>query len=870
MHFRVLGPLRAYVGEDEVVLSAGRERTLLAMLLLHLGETVPVARLVDAIWGDRPPQDARNQVQVCVSRLRRRLSRAGMPSDVIVTDPAGYRAEVERDHVDLWEFRRLTAEARSAAANEKLAEARDLYRGGLALWRGPAISGIDSELVADIATTLEEQHVQAVEECAEIEIALGATGELVAELADLARTYPYRERVHGALMLALYRTGRYADALAAYRRLREVLHDELGVEPGAEVQRLHSSILNRDPELDPPRDPPGDLPLRPVPVPRQLPAEATRFVGREQEVVGIRRTLATAVRDTRRSPAVMVLYGPGGVGKSALAVRVAHDLAGEFPDGHLYVDLYGSTPGILRQPTGEVLGRFLYSLGVPQGEIPPGEAEAAALLRTVTTGRRVLMVLDNAADREQIASLMPSSPTCAVLVTSRQPLPTLDADDRLRVDRLPEPDALALLTRLTGGREMDAAAAQSIVASCDGLPLAVRIAAGRLASRPDLPAHEYAAALADRSRRLDELQLDDLAVRACIRTGYDALVSGGGPGEQLAARVFRALGLLQVPDVAPDVVAAMLAEPRSDAPRAALDRLVDAQLLEPVRSGRYRLHDLVRLVAAERAVAEEEATERDAAFGRAVAFYTGSLRNAMGKIRPARVMPFGEPSLADDVSSLSFGTLAEARTWADDELPSLGSVLASTAPRTDQSGRLALWLGELLWMSLDARCEWQAASRVSRLVLEAATRGSDQELLACGHLLEGRSEACLARYESALEHLEQAEKVLRQLGNLPGVAIALNGRGLTHVLHGAYSMAHALYVNALDLAHRLDLPDLTASVLSNMSVCHLALGQLDQALAAAERSASWIRKTGAVATIGVMNLAGVHTTARDRYVDVSR
>lgn len=212
MRFLILGPLRVFVGQDEIILSAARERTLLAVLLLHLGEAVPVAHLIDAVWGDRPPRDARNQLQVCVSRLRGRLARAGARSDVVVTDPAGYRAAVERDSVDMWEFRRLTAEARSAAADDKLNDARDRYRAGLALWRGPALSGIDSALVSRAGATLDEQCVQAMEECAEIEIMLGATGELAAELAELARNHPYRERVHLIELLQSDHPGTATDA----------------------------------------------------------------------------------------------------------------------------------------------------------------------------------------------------------------------------------------------------------------------------------------------------------------------------------------------------------------------------------------------------------------------------------------------------------------------------------------------------------------------------------------------------------------------------------------------------------------------------------------------------------------------------------
>lgn len=711
---------------------------MLAMLLLHAGRTVPVERLAEAVWCGERPSTYRNQLQASVSRLRRQLSQ---PDQVIATDPAGYRFRVDPQQVDAYRFRSLVTEARAAAADRREPDAQDCYRAAAGLWRGPAPVDVDSDLVREMGATLEVEREQALEECLETELALGGAGELVSELTELVRRYPYRERLHAVLMRALYRAGRTADALAAYRHARQLFHDELGTEPGNELQQLHQAILNQDPELyaEVPALPAAPLGLR------DLPVEASCFVGREQEIARIRGTLAPADRQALRRPPVVVLYGPGGTGKSALAVRVAHELVGEFPDGQLYVDLCGSTPGMRPLPAVEVLGRFLRRLGVHPSEIPPSEAEAAARFRSLTASRRLLLVLDNASDKEQVAPLVPGTPSCAVLVTSRYPLPTLDADDRLRIDALPDADGLALLTGLTSRLVTEPETASEIVTLCGGLPLAIRIAAGRLAARPDVPATEYAGRLADRSRRLDELQLDDLAVRASIRTSYDALLTDGDRNGELAARAFRTLGLLHVPDVAPPAVAAMLDEPDVDTARTALGRLVDAQLVEPIRGGRYRLHDLVRLVAAERAFDEDVALNRTDAIRRAIAFYTCGLWRAARQGRPSRAAPFGDPMEPEHVQLPWFEDMSSAREWIDIELACLEAALAHTASRGSE-GRLALWLGHALWESLDVRCEWLAALRVSRLTARVAELRGDRELTALALLLNGRSESCLGSH----------------------------------------------------------------------------------------------------------------------------
>jgi DNA-binding SARP family transcriptional activator len=859
MRFEVLGPLRVHADDREVAVRAGRDRVLLAMLLLHANHTVPVEQLVDALWSDEPPRSARNQIQTSVSQLRKRLAAAGIPEGVIATDPAGYRMSVDRWQVDVHRFRTLIGEARADVTAGRHIEARDRYRAALTLWHGAALAGIENEEVRRAAAAIEEEHLQAMEECVEVDLALGGAGELVGELTDLVQRHPYREGLHGALMRALYRAGRMADALAAFRRARSILRDELGIEPGAELQRLHQAILNRDPQLVV-----GTELRRPVvsaPAPRELPAEAGCFVGRDKEIGEIRAVLAPQDQSNHRRPPVVVLYGPGGVGKSALAVRAAHELTGEYPDGQLYVDLCGSTPGMRPLAAVEVLGRFLRSLGVHPSEVPSDEAAASALFRTVTADRQLLLVLDNAAAKNQVAPLLPANPGCAVLVTSRYPQPSLDVDHRLRVEILDDADGLALLTGLAEGFDRDSDAAHEILALTGGLPLAIRIAGGRLACRPDLPAAEYAARLADRSRRLDELQLDDLAVRASVRTSYDALQSSADLIERTAARTFRMLGLLHVSDVAAGVVAALLDEDGADSVQAALDRLVDVQLLESIVGPRYRLHDLVRLVAAECAAADESRQEFGAAIERVTSFYTIGTHLADARVRRPTIVPFVVPIMPSPGASTPIFTGPEqARRWMDSELPSIVSVLEQIiTSRLPTDSPFPLWLSYMVWNSLDVRCAWQQAHRLSGLIVRAAGERHDDDLSACAFLLHGRSEACLGNYELAEDNLRRAMTLFTGLENTAGAVLALNGLGVVAFWQREPEASLLYYEDALEIARQEGWPDFSALVYQNMSPTYAYLGKLDLAIAVSERSLER-RSDGNLANprAAFLNLAAAH------------
>jgi DNA-binding SARP family transcriptional activator len=569
IRFDVLGTLRVHTEAREVAIRAVRERTVLAMLLLHLGESVTVQRLVDAVWDENPPRNARNQLHGCVSRLRKQLA-AGIDSQIIVTAPDGYRIDVDVPAVDVSRFRQLRGEARIAVTKGDYRGAGDKYLSALRLWRGAVLSDVESQAVQRIATSLEEERAQALEERIEIDLALGGAGDLVAELTTLTAQFPYRERVHRALMLALYRAGRQADALAAYRHARELLREELGIEPGSGLQRLHQAILNRDPALDA-----AAVAAAPVVVPRQLPSDVAGFTGRTDALKALDELLGG--RSEPAGPVVIsAIAGTAGVGKTALAVHWGHRVAGRFPDGQLYVNLRGFDPGGAPMEPATAVRGLLDGLQVPPERVPASVDAQVSLYRSLLAERRMLVVLDNARDAEQVRPLLPGSPACLVLVTSRRRLSGLVASDGavpLPIDVLPAGEARALLAARLGEQRLAAEpdAAAGLVSACAGLPLALAIVAARAATRPGFPlsviGEEVRAAGAGLEPWAGPDAVTDL--RAVFSWSYDAL-------DPAAARLFRLLGLHPGPDLAVPAAASLLGSPVAEA-RRLLAALTDAR-----------------------------------------------------------------------------------------------------------------------------------------------------------------------------------------------------------------------------------------------------------------------------------------------------
>ncbi|MGW0802462.1 BTAD domain-containing putative transcriptional regulator [Nonomuraea sp. NPDC002799] len=632
--FGILGPLVVTVGGRPVHLGGSRAPATLAALLLAGGRIVPMERLIDQVWGDEPPASGRNQVMIAVSALRKALRAAGGDPELIETVASGYR--IRTADLDAHQVEVNLAQARHAPPARKAA----LLRETLGLWRGQVLSGISSRPLRVVAGRWEELRLSVLEDWAEAELELGRHRELVGVLGVSVAEHPLRERTRAQLMLALHRSGRQAEALEVYDHGRAVLVEELGLEPGQVLRDTHAEILcdgsgvrwiatgARSAEASSgwqanPRVRLGEASGGWQPSPRvrpaQLPPAVSAFTGRHRELSALDKLLDR--QDDSGELPLCVVYGMAGVGKTGLAVSWAHRVAGRFPDGHLFAGLRGHDRHAPPLRPEAVLARFLRALGLPQAGVPAGLDERTALFRSLLEGRRVLIVLDDAASAAQVRPLLAGSASCCVIITSRSPLGGLVAQDGagcLGLGVLSTQEAEELLSRMVGAERMpgERAVDRKVGELCGRLPLALRIAAAKVLSRSDWTMAAMAARLESEQGRLDELRHADLEVRDDLALSYRDL-------PQAAKVAFRRLGLLDVPDGFAAWTVAALAEVPPPIAEKLCEHLVDAQLARPLGQDpagcpRYGFHDLVRLFARELVHTEETADARAAAVGRAM------------------------------------------------------------------------------------------------------------------------------------------------------------------------------------------------------------------------------------------------------------
>lgn len=864
---RVLGPLEVCHEDRRVNLGGPRPRAVLAALLLDAGRVVSTGHLAEAVWGERLPTSVRAQVSIHVSALRRAFGQAGCVDDVIETAPGGYRVRVDAVWLDADEVGRRADEGRRAAACGDADEAAEAFGAALALWRGPVLAEFDSPTIAAGAARLEELRLAVAEEWADAELATNRHREIVGELRSLVSAHPLRERVRAQLMRALAGAGRPSDALQTYRDGRAVLVGELGLEPGSELRDVQRAILTGDlaaegPVSEPPGERPAPEPPMPAPtVPTELPGDTATFTGREDETERVCRELTSGAR-------AVAIAGPGGVGKSTLAIHAAHRVAELFPDGRLYVDLHGATPDAERLEPGDVLARFLRSLGVPTSRIPTGEDEICGLFRSVSYPLRLLVVLDNAADAAQVRRLLPGGPNCAVLVTSRRMLGSLDSVLHLHLGVLSESDALALLGRLVGAERLRAEhdPALDVVRLCGLLPLALAIAGARLAARPDWSFRSLADRLAVEQRRLSELTTDDLGVRASVMVSYADLDEAG------TAPLFRRLGLLDGPDVGVPVAAALTGTSDGHA-EALLDALVDAQLAESTRPGRYRLHDLLRLFAREQAAERLTPQQRADATRRAVHCYLGTALAAAHVVAPSYAWRTELAPVALAHPGVRLSSADEVSAWVEAERENL--LVAARQAATGDRPELAIALAGALDVPLEYRGRWHDQLTLGEIALDAARRTGDPGHHGLAHNDLGWAHRSLGHLPAALHHLEQALPMWRSVGHGPGEAITLHGIGVVCRSMQHYDRALASLEQASELAHRLGDSGREATCRSATGLTYQSLGRYREAIAAHEAGVRLAHETGSwrteVMALGnlaeALRLAGEPERAAARFED---
>ncbi|MFD9734004.1 BTAD domain-containing putative transcriptional regulator [Umezawaea sp. NPDC059074] len=800
VEFAVLGPLEVRLDGVPVPLPSGRSRVLLATLLLRANVVVSIDELVDRLWDGSPPTPARakSTLHMVVSRLRQALGDA----DCVRTSAEGYFASVAPGTLDLHRFRALVDEKRFADA--------------LALWRGPVLANVASDsLHRDEVAPLVDERLEVLERRIDADVEAGALTGLVAELRVLTRQHPLRERFWAQLMLVLYRSEQQAEALAAYRAVSGVLGEELGIDPGPALRDLHDRVLRSDPDLAGPR---------PTAAPRQLPSGTTHFVGRSQEL-DLLGGLLDSAEAAGGSVIVSAVNGTGGVGKTTLALHWANRMKDRFPDGQLYVNLRGFDPRREPLAAADALRGFLGAfIADPKGIPDDGDAQVS-LYRSLLSTKRVLVVLDNARDAEQVRPLLPGSPTCFTVITSRNRLEGLVVTDDaslLALDVLDDAESLALLGRRIGTAALTAEpqAVERIVALCGGLPLALAIVAARVVANPRSSLATIADELSSEQGRLDVLDTGDLAtsVRGVFSWSYKHL-------SEPTARVFRVLALHPGAHFAVPAVASAAAIP-IEAAREALLELVRTNLLLSLGSDRFQYHDLLRMYAAELSNEVEDAAERRLVQKRLFSHYLYSANAA--KIMELDWFTPHEPILDGVVVVVGVGSQAEAMEWYEAEHNTLASLL-----RLAISGRFSEYVDVLqnaLWLFMDMTSRWEQTVALSELVLEYFEEVEDPYEFAPRMKIDlAASHGRRGRFEKSIEYSRAVLDAGHERGELHLQRKALNNMAMAYTELGRHQEAVEFAEAALEVSSRDRGGMGRRLVLNTLAIIYGRLGEHDKA-----------------------------------------
>jgi DNA-binding SARP family transcriptional activator len=866
---RLLGPVDVLADDGPLEVRGLRRRAVLATLALQAGEVVSTDRLMDAVWGEDAPSTAMNTLQSHVSHLRRVLG----SKTAIVTRPPGYVLDLGPDGTDVRLAERLL---REGAQSADPAQGVRLLQSALELWRGRPLADVTGlAWLEEQVASLDVLWVRVRRALADAMLAAGQHAQLVPVLQQMVADNRLDEQLCAQLMLALYRSGRQADALAAYTELRAALDSELGIDPSQVLRDLETAILRQDLALDAPA--PAVMALA-GPVPAQLPPAVPAFAGRDAELASLDATLPAA--GGAPGPGAVVITavsGTAGVGKTALAVYWAHQVSAQFPDGQLYVNLRGYDPAAAAVSQEAAVRGFLDAFGLPAARIPDGLAAQAGLYRSMLAGRRVLVVLDNALDAEQVRPLLPGSPGCLAIVTSRSHLTGLVAAEGaypLTLDLLTAAGARDFLARRLGADRVASEfnAVSDIIAGCARLPLALAIAAARAATHPGFPLAAIAAELREATRALDPFDGGDLAtdVRAVFSWSYRTLSAD-------AARLFRLLGLPSGADVAIGAVASLAAVPLGRA-RVLLGELTDAHLLTEHRPGRYAFHDLLRAYAAELARGHDSAGDCAAAVRRFLEHYLHTSNNAATVMEPhfhSIVLDPPRPGVV--VGELA--TAKEALGWfTAEQANQLAAVqLAASYADPTRTWQLA-WAQSIFLMRAGL---WHEQARACQAGLDAARTAGDDvgqahclHRIALGRAQTGRTDDAGALFQealwlfeasgdlvnqaiihgsmawlsqlqqrnsAALDHCVRAQELFRAAGHRVGQALVLNDIGYAQALVGNYQQAISYCERALIAIRELGATYGEAAVWDSLGYTHHQLGDHRQAVRCYERAVGLYR-----------------------------
>ena len=853
MEFRVLGPIELWSAGQQYDLGPTRARCVLAILMLAPRTIVPTDVLIDRIWDTEPPPKARESLAVYITRLRASLRHAVGDSVRLVGRARGYELDVDPDVVDLHQFRRLRRQADALAGNGDADHAALLLREADRLWRGQAFAGIRGDWMARMRSSLEEERRAAILKRVECELDLGRHADLVGDLGNLLAQYPLDEAFIAHQMTALYRSGRAGEALSLFRDTRGQLIDEQGTEPGPVLTELHQRVLSHDPELASGLTGPGRQ-LSRTAQPDTLPPEMVEFVGRDEEL----RLLAQQPGD---GPRISVIEGMAGVGKTALAIHAARAAATQYPDGTFYLNFHTHDPGLPSLDAAEALHRLLRMLTAPATRIPDAIGERAALLRAQLSRRRAILILDDAAGPDQIQPLLPASGQSLILITTRRTLSGLPGAHALTLDVLSVPDAITLFRRVAGqGRTHDEDAAAMAVELCGRLPLAIQLAAGRLA-------HDYPPRLAD---LVEELAQSPVPVPGAaspqVMSAFDVSYRSLEPEHQ---QFFRRLGMSPCASISPQAAAALGGVSLAEAQQA-LAALLDHHLLARAPGGQFRFHDLIREYAALRATREDSGAERRRAVSRLLNYYLSATDQADRVLHPFRrrmPVPVSRPTPASPVLATSDG----AAGWLEAEWRNILQA-AQYAGRHEWKQKCADLI-HVLGGFLEARAYWDEAISAHTLAVQAGRDLVDAARVARASLELSEVLQQTGQHDTALPLAEEAAAIYRSLADRRGEAEALDQIGLAHQRAGRsrdslayFAEARAFYGDTADSHGVAD--TLTHSGIASWQLGRYpdAMGNLRDALLLYQAAGDRRGQAKTLNNLGRMQLNfGYHRDALDGY-----
>jgi DNA-binding SARP family transcriptional activator/tetratricopeptide (TPR) repeat protein len=843
---RLLGPVEVWAAGRKQELGPPQLRAVLAAVAVDAGRPVLPETLIDRVWGEEPPSRVRAAIHVHVTRIRRVLGRASESEDgrqapvVLARQAGGYVLETELDQVDLHRFQQLRGQARDRGCPEP--ERAALLRAALDLWHGPGLADLAGGWPTRVRESWAQERLDAVVDWAETEVRLGRHHEVIGPIRTLVADYPLTEPLTAVLMQALVAVGRSAEAVDCYAATRARLADELGVEPGPELRGLHEAVLRGGPVGGVGPGPSGPVArpvLRPGVVPAQLPADAYGFAGRRDQLARLDAILDRSAEQPTTAE-ICALSGTAGVGKTALAVHWAHRIADRFPDGQLYVNLRGCDPGGQVLDPAEALRGFLDALDVPADRTPSTLDAQAALYRSLLAGRRVLVVVDNARDADQVRPLLPGTPSALTIVTSRSPLTSLAAVEgahSLTVD-LPGPaEARELLAGRLGAERVAAepAAVDDIVTWCARLPLALAIIAARAAARPAFPLARLAAEVASARSRLDVLAGDDAATD--LRTAFAWSYRQLSPE---AARLFRLIRLHPGPDVSAAAAASLAGRPPARV-RRLLAELAAAHLVSEHLPARYSCHDLLRTYAADLLRDRHPADRRGTATARVLDHYLHTAHAAALLLDPCRT-PLTLAPVQPGVTPEDLADHAAALTWFTDE-----QAVLLTGIRNAADAGLDAYVCRLAWSVtnfLDRQGHWPDMARINRAALDAARRLCDRAEQADARLRLARAYTRLGWHREADSHFRAARELFAELDDRAGQARAHYHLAYLEGRQGrpAAAVGHA--------RRALDLSQLTGSRYQQALARHALgwyqaeLGDHRQALSSCQHALTMLLRTG--------------------------